>query len=147
MTIYSSIQKTAPLAPISGVGVDGRTVHVARGQFNVTTQTLTSADTINMFDLPQNARIVGATLKADKVDSSNTLRLNVGISGNTSLLITGSGIGSGATAYTSTINAGAMDYVTTARKTTVQITPSANAAGANAGSIVLMVQYIVDQPA
>lgn len=146
MAIYNSVQKTYPFGPVPTIG-EGGTVRVARGKFTVSTQTLTSADTINMLDLPQNARIVGATLKADKVDSSNTLRLNVGISGNTTLLFTGSGVGSGATSFTSAVNASGMDYLTTARKTTVQIVPSANAAGASAGDIVLMVQYVVEQPA
>lgn len=146
MAIYNSIQKTVPTSAVPGVGTGGN-VKVARGEFNVTTQTLTSADVINMVDLPQNARIIGATLKADKIDSANTIRLNVGISGNATLFFTGSGVGSGATSFTSAMNATAMDYVTTARKTTVQIVPSANATGANAGKIVVLVQYTIEQPA
>lgn len=151
MAIYNSVQMTAPTLPISGVGLDGRNIHVARGEYNVPANgTLTTADVINMLQLPSQSRIVHATLKADKVDTGTTLRLNVGTADNTSLLFAGANAGTtagGSVLGLSAMNPVGVDFVTTARKTTIQLRPSANASGIAAGRIVLLVEYIVDNPA
>lgn len=151
MAVYNSVQMTAPRLPISGVGLDGRTVHSARAEVNITAgMTLTTADVINLFQLPSQSRIVHAAIKADKVDTGTTLRVNVGTADNTSLIFAGVNAGTAAGAPVqglAAMNPAGYDFVTTARLTTFQLRPSANAAGVQAGRIVVMVEYVIDNPA
>lgn len=149
MAIYASTQMTAPFNPISGVGLDGRNIHVARGEYNVVAgSTLATADVINMLQLPSQSRIISAHLKADKVDTGTAVRFNVGTADNTSLLFAAANVGGAAGVVgLAAMNPAGVDFVTTARKTTVQIRPSAAATGVQAGRIVLFVEYIVDNPA
>jgi hypothetical protein len=70
MAQYYSLETTAPVYPISGVGLGGRTTHHARGEFTPTAA-ITTADVVDMFDLPPRARIIGATLKAEGQIDSN----------------------------------------------------------------------------
>jgi hypothetical protein len=76
MAQYYSLE-TTPSAPypVSGVGLGGRTTHHARGEFTPTAA-ITTADVIDMCDIPPRSRIVGATLKCEgQIDSNGIVRL------------------------------------------------------------------------
>jgi hypothetical protein len=149
MTQYSSVE-VAGLYPISGVGLGGRTTHHARGEFTPTVA-LTTADVVDMLDLPPRARIIGAQLKYEGQTDSNgspTWAVNVGITGTAALIFAGSTAGRAAGASIDRAPAaGATDYVTTG-KTRVKLVPSANAATFVTGQkIVLLISYLVEEPA
>jgi hypothetical protein len=146
MVAYTSLQKTAPAYPVSGVGLGGRSVHVGRGEYT-STVAITTADTIAMFDLPPRARVVGGFLKATDMDTNGTptIALNVGIAGTPALFFAASNVAQAGTAA-NTLAATGYDYTTTA-KTPVIITPSTNAATFANGVITLVLEFIVEEPA
>jgi len=152
MANYFSLQTIGPrLAPISGVGLDGRTAHHERGQFSATVA-LTTADNVLMFYLPPRARIVGGFIKSTgQLDSngSPTVTVNLGTAATPTLFFNAStnvGRVVGDSAET-TMNPTGRDFVTTA-KTPVYLTLAANpATGATTATIVAMLSYLVEQPA
>ena len=145
MVDFSSLQMTAPTAPVSGVGLGGRTPHGARGEFT-STVAVTTADRVIMFNIPPRSRIVSGFLKTTDMDSNGapTLALNVGTVANPTLFFAGSTIAQTGGAVGMFSNG--LDFVTTAR-TAVIITPSANAATFANGTIVLVINYWNEEPA
>lgn len=133
--------------PVSGVGMGGRTRHAARGEYTITAA-LALNDTIDLFDLPPNARIVGGFLKTADLDTggSPAIVLAVGDSGDDDRYFTGlttAQAGGVATALAST----GVDYVTTAKtRVTLKVT-TAPATGATTGTIVVVLDYFVNEPA
>lgn len=110
----------------------------------VTTAALTTADTLNAFDLPANARILSMTLEATDLDTNGAplLTLNVGDSGSATRYFSASTVGQAGTAGVASAVAG-LHYKTTA-KTRIVIVPAANAATGAAGSVYLSCLYVVD---
>lgn len=135
----SNIQNKTGVASVAASGV----VHCAYAEV-VTTAALTTSDTLNFFDLPPNARIVGATLEATDLDTNGTplLTLNIGDSGSATRLFSASTVGQAGTAAAATA-VGGLHYKTTA-KTRIVGVPAANAATGVAGSVYLSVLYTVE---
>src|SRR6478735_5031102 len=79
MANFLSLETTPPTYPVSGVGLGGRTTHWARGTYTITAA-LALNDTIQLFDMPRNARVLyGGFIKSDDLDSGGTaIRVNVG---------------------------------------------------------------------
>lgn len=133
--------------PTPGVGLGGKTVHWARGVFTPLTA-LTTGDTLDLFDLPPRARVVDGFVKSADLDTNGapTYAFNVGIAGTPSLFFAAANAPQAGTVNRMTL-AAAHDFVTTAR-TRVVLVPSANAATFSAaGDIVVMLAYIVEEPA
>ena len=131
--------------PTPGVGLGGRTVHWARAIYTMSAA-LTTADTLDLFDLPPRARVVNGFIKSADLDSNAapTFAFNVGIAGTPALFFAASAAPQAGT-VTSTLAATGYDYVTTA-KTRVKLVPSTNAATFAAGDVVVMIAYIVEEP-
>lgn len=133
--------------PTPGVGMGGRVSKHGRGEFT-TTAALTTADTVDLFDLPPRARVIGGFIKATDMDTNGapTITLNVGITGTPQLFFAASTAAQAGTVDRALAAAGT-DYVTTA-KTRVKLTVQANAATSVAvGTVVVVLNYIVDEPA
>lgn len=118
-------------------------VHAAYAEV-VTTAALTTADTLNFFDLPPGARILSMTLEATDLDTNGTplLTLNIGDSGSASRYFSASTVGQAGTAAVASAVAG-LHFKTTA-KTRIVGVPAANAATGAAGSVYLSCLYIVE---
>jgi hypothetical protein len=118
-------------------------VHCAYAEV-VTTAALTTADTLNFFDLPPNARVIAATLESTDIDTNGTplIALNVGDSGSATRFFAASAVGQAGTASVASAVAG-LHYKTTA-KTRIVCVPSANAATGVAGSVYLSMLYTVE---
>lgn len=153
MANFNSVQlggtaANARTSPVSGVGMGGRTTHAGRGQYTITAA-LALNDTIQLFDLPPRARIVSGFVKADKLDSGGTaLRIDIGDAGDTDRYFVGSAATPGpVTGVTNLLAATGVDFVTT-QKTRVFATVSAGpTTGATTGSLVVVLEYMVEEPA
>lgn len=146
MANYNSIE-VAGSYPVSGVGLGGRTAHHARGQFALTAA-LAAADTIQLFDLPPRARVLGGFIKSDDVDTNGTptITYNVGTAATPALFFAASVAGQAGTVDRNLAVAGT-DFVTTG-KTRVLLTVAAGpATGTTTGTIVVVLNYTVEEPA
>lgn len=152
MVAYTSAQTTGPrLAPVSGVGLDGRSAHHERGTFTATVA-LTTADNVLMFYLPPRARVTGGYIKSTgQLDSNGTptVTVNLGTLALPQLFFAAStnvGRIAGDSQETTLAPAG-RDFQTTA-KTPVYMTLQANpATGAATAVITAVLSYMVEQPA
>lgn len=146
MAAYLSLEKTPPTYPVSGVGLGGRTSHHARGQYTVVTA-LVANDTVALFRLPPRARIIGGFLKSDAVDSASAVTYNVGITGTPALFFSGSTVGRTGGGVDRTVAFAGTDYVT-AGFTEVMLTVGASpTTGTTGGTIVVVLNYMVEEPA
>ena len=116
-------------------------------QVVTTTAALTTADVLNFFYLPANARIVAAYLVSSDMDTNATplLAFNVGDSGAAARLFAASVVGQAGTSSTALAQAG-LGYITTA-KTLITCSPSVNAATGVAGTLELGVSYVAEDSA
>ena len=112
-----------------------------------TTAALTTADVLNFFYLPPNARVVAGYLLSSDMDTNGTptLAFNVGDSGSAARYFAASVVGQAGTASTALAQAG-LGYLTTA-KTLITCSPSANAATGVAGTLELSLNYVVEDSA
>ncbi len=132
--------------PVSGVGLGGRTTHRARGEYTITAA-LALNDTIQLFDLPPRARILGGFIKADDLDSGGTaIRLSVGDSGSATRYFSSSSAGSVATSVDMTMAATGVDYLTTAKTRVFMTVSTGPTTGATTGTIVVSISYNVEEP-
>jgi hypothetical protein len=132
--------------PVSGVGLGGRTTHRARGEYTITAA-LALNDTIQLFDLPKGARILGGFIKADDLDSGGTaLRISVGDAGSSTRYFSSSSAGSVATSVDATMAATGIDYVTTAKTRVFATVSTGPTTGATTGTIVVSISYNVEEP-
>lgn len=146
MANFTSLELTPPVYPVSGVGLGGRTAHHARGQYT-TLATLATADTIQFFDLPPRARVVGGYIKADQLDTSTGLALSLGTATTPALFFSSSTVGRTAGGGVDrTMTFAGTDFVTTA-KTRVILTATAGATTGANGAIVAVLTYMVEEPA
>ena len=134
--------------PVSGVGMGGRTIHSARGEITISAA-LALNDTIQLFDLPPRARVVGGFVKSDDLDTGGTgLRLDIGDSGDVDRYLTGGAGTPGPVAGVTTILANtAYDYVTTRKTRVVGTVSAAPTTGATTGTFVAVLHYFVEEPA
>ncbi len=132
--------------PVSGVGLGGRTVHYARAEKTLSAA-ITTSDVLDLFDLPPRARVVDGFVKSSDMDTngSPTFAWNIGDSGDADRYFAAANAPQTGVVVRMTL-ATAIDYVTTA-KTRVKLVPSANAATFAAGTLVVMIGYIVEEPA
>lgn len=138
MAAFNSVQLTAPVSPVSGPGIGGRSLHTVRGFVDfATTGTIAIADTINFMVLPPRFRVVDAYLKSTGAAASCTLA--IGDSGAAARYFAATAITSAATS-TSLAEAG-RDFITTG-KTTVVGTIAGAATGASGTITVVLVGYI-----
>jgi hypothetical protein len=147
MANFLSLEVTPPAYPISGVGLGGRTTHWARGTYTISAA-LAAADTIQLFDLPRNARVLsGGFIKSDDLDTGGTaLRFNVGDSGSASRYFSASAAASTGAVDTTMAFAG-VDYLCTAKTRVFATVSVAPTTGATTGTFTVMLPYIVEEPA
>lgn len=150
-TLYS-IEKggsaTGRPYPVSGVGMGGRTIHSARGEYTIAAA-LALNDTIQLFDLPPRARVVGGFVKSDDLDSGGTgLRLDIGDAGDIDrFLVAGAGTPGPVAAVTNTLAITGYDYVTTKKTPVFATVSTAPTTGATTGTLVVVLHYFVEEPA
>lgn len=141
MATYSSTQYTAG----EPVAVHGDRNGLQMARFTVTcTAAPTTSDTINFGYVPANARLVGGYMVPSDMDTSGspTLTLNVGDAGSATRLFSANTGGQTGTA--ALIGAAALDYQFTA-KTLIVGTAAANATTGAAGTITLVLLYVVEE--
>lgn len=134
--------------PVSGVGMGGRTIHSARGEYTITAA-LALNDTIQLFDLPKSARVVGGFIKSDDLDSGGSgLRLDIGEAGDTDRFLTGTASTPGPVAgVTNAIAFAGVDYVTTKKTRVFATVATGPTTGATTGTLVVVLHYFVEEPA
>lgn len=134
--------------PVSGVGLGGRTTHAARGTYTISAA-LALNDTIQLFDLPPNARIVSGFVKSDDLDSGGTgLRIDVGDAADADrYLVGGAGTPGPVAGVTTVLAATAYDYVTTAKTRVFATVSTGPTTGATSGTFTVLLEYIVNEPA
>ncbi|MFC0304398.1 hypothetical protein [Rhizorhabdus histidinilytica] len=132
--------------PVSGVGMGGRTIHSARGEYTISAALVVN-DIIDMFDLPPNARVVGGFLKSDDLDTggSPAIVLALGDAVDDDRFFTGATIGQ-AGGVTTVLAASGVDYVTTAKTRVKAKVTTGPATGATTGTIVGVLHYFVEEP-
>lgn len=147
MANFLSLETTPPVYPISGVGLGGRTTHWARGTYTISAA-LAAADTIQLFDLPRNSRVLwGGFVKSDDLDTGGTaIRLNVGDSGSASRYFAATAAASTG-AVDGTMAATGVDYVNTAKTRVFATVSVAPTTGATTGTFTVCLPYIVEEPA
>lgn len=103
-----------------------------------------TADTLNFFYLPANARILSAVLKSSDMDTggSPSLTLNIGDAGSATRYFSASVVGEAGTVDRAMAATGQF-YKTTA-KTLITGVAAANAATGAAGTVELAIQYVVE---
>jgi hypothetical protein len=134
--------------PVSGVGLGGRTIHSARGEYTISAA-LALNDTIQLFDLPPRARVVGGFVKSDDLDSGGTaLRLDIGEAGDVDRFLVGAAGTPGPVAgVANTLAATGYDYVTTKKTRVFGTVSAAPTTGATTGALVVVLHYFVEEPA
>ncbi len=146
MAAYLSLEKTPPTYPVSGVGLGGRTSHHARGQYTVVTN-LAAADTIALFRLPPRARIIGGYLKSDAIESTSASTMNVGIPGTPALFWSASTVGRTGGGVDRTMAFAGTDYVTAGFTEVILTVGTAPTTPTTGGTIVCIINYMVEEPA
>ncbi len=147
MANFTSLELTPPVYPVSGVGLGGRKSHHARAQFSLTAA-LALNDTIQLFDLPPRARVIGGFIKSDDIDTNGTptVAFNVGDSGSANRFFAASTAGQAGTVDRNMAATG-MDYLTTAKTRVFLTVSTAPATGTTTGNIVVVFDYMVEEPA
>jgi len=120
-----------------------RNVQTARAVVACTAAPTTS-DTLNFFDMPANAVVVGGYLKSDDMDTngSPTITLNIGDAGSATRFFSASTVAQAGTAAVESA-ANGLGYQFTS-KTRVTGTAQANAATGVAGNVELCLLYVVE---
>lgn len=145
MVAYTSLQKTAPTYPVSGVGLGGRTSHHGRASFVVNTALL-AGDTIALMRLPPRARVKSGLIKSDAVDSATGVTYNVGIVGTPALFFSGSTVGRTGGGVDRTLAFAGTDYVTAGFTEVLLTVGTAPTTGVTGGTIVVYLEFLVEEP-
>jgi hypothetical protein len=134
--------QAAGQSPVPGHGL-GASVKVARASVAVDTS-LAANDLLRFFYLPPGARVIDVALRTTDLDSngSPTIKLDVGDAGDTDRLIAASSIGQTGGSERSLAPTG-WGYQYAAR-TLISATVNTAAATKAAGTVELMVVYVVD---
>lgn len=140
-----SVEMTPPVYPTSGVGLGGRTTHFARGEYTLTAALVVN-DVIQLFKLPQNARVVGGLIKSDDLDTgSAAITLHVGDAGDVDRYFSSSTVAQ-AGGVDRAMAATGVDYLNTARTLVYLTVAVAPATGTTTGTIVVLIEYMVEEP-
>lgn len=119
----------------------GKVQHAA-AVWAIGSATLGTADVLVGPTVPANSMIVGVTLTASDLDTSNTLTLDVGDSGDDNRLMSAATIGT-AGGSTQAMVGTSIGYTYTSA-TRIDVTPQAASAGGVAGgAVALEIHYIV----
>ena len=152
MPNYNSVQlggtrANARTFPTPGVGVGGRTSHWARGEYTLT-GALVLTDTIQLFDLPRNSRVVSGFVKSDDLDTGGAgLRIDVGDAALTTRYLTGGAGTPGPVAgATPVVNPTGLDFNNTAKTRVFATVSAAPTTSATTGTLVVMLEYVVEEP-
>ena len=131
--------------PVSGVGLGGRTSHWARAEFTLATA-LATTDVLDLFDLPPRARNIDGFVKSDDLYTNGTppYAFNVGTAATPALFFAAATAPQAGTVTRMSAST-AIDFLTTG-KTRVKLVPSANAATFATGNVVVMIEYLVEEP-
>ncbi len=150
-TNYKSVELGGTAAsprfyPTSGVGMGGRTTHTARGEYTISAA-LVINDTIDMFYLPPNARVKRGFIKSADLDSggSPAITLDLGDSGDTDRYFAASTVAQ-AGGVDVTMAATGVDYLNTAKTLVTLLVKAAPATSATTGTIVVEIDYMVEEP-
>lgn len=145
MADFSSIEVTQRY-PVSGVGLGGRTTHNARGEYTILAA-LALNDTVQLFDLPRNARVIGGAIKSDDLDTGGgaALRISVGDSGSATRYFSSSAIASTG-GVDSTMASTGIDYLNTAKTRVFMTVSTGPTTGTTTGTIVVRISYTVEEP-
>lgn len=140
MTVYSSDAYTNH-RPVAYHG-ERRGVQIARAVITCAASPST-ADTLNFFYMPANARIVGGYLAPSDMDTNGSpaLTLNIGDSGSATRLFSGNT--GGQTGTNTVLTASALGYLFTS-KTLITGVAGVNAATGAAGTVELCLLYVVE---
>lgn len=146
MANFLSLETTPPIYPIPGVGLGGRTIHWARGTYTILAA-LAAADTIQLFDLPRNSRVLwGGFIKSDDLDTGGTaIRFNVGDAGSASRYFSASAAASTG-AVDGTMAFTGVDFLNTAKTRVLATVSVAPTTGATTGTFTVMLPYVVEEP-
>ncbi len=133
--------------PVSGVGMGGRTIHSARGEYTIVAP-LALNDTIQLFDLPPRSRVVGGVIKSDDLDTGGTgLRIDVGDAGDIDRYLTGGAGTPGPVAgATNVLAATGYDYLNAAKTRVFATVSTGPTTGATTGTFVVILHYFVEEP-
>lgn len=145
MTAYLSNMATAPLAP-SPVHGQASTLQVLYCSVALTAA-VTTADTIQFFTLPPNARIHSAMLKCTDIDTGGpTVTINVGDAGLATRYFSASVAGQAGT-VDGTMNPVGRFYKTGGAKVPVVGSIQANPTTGVAGTLELAIHFVVEDSA
>lgn len=133
--------------PVSAVGMGGRTPHGARGEYTISAA-LALNDTIELFDLPPRARIVGGFVKSADFDTNGTptIVLAVGDAADDDRYFTGLTVGQTGGLSTGLAITG-VDFVTTQKTRVIAKVTTGPATSATTGQLVVVLHYWVEEPA
>lgn len=150
-TTYNSVElggtaANARLYPTPGVGLGGRTTHTARGEYTISAA-LVINDVINLFYLPPNARVKRGFIKSADLDSnvSPAITLDVGDAADPDRYFAASTVAQ-AGGVDVTMAATGVDYNNTARTLVSLLVKAAPATSATTGTIVVTIDYMVEEP-
>jgi hypothetical protein len=150
-TAYYSVELGSGVAgartyPVSGVGMGGRTSHSARGEYTISAA-LVINDTIALFDLPRGARIQSGYIKSADLDSNGTplITLDIGDAGDADRYFAASTVAQ-AGGVDRTMAATGVDYLTTAKTRVIATVKTAPATSATTGTIVVVLDYWIEEP-
>lgn len=145
MADFSSVE-IAQRYPVSGVGLGGRTSHGARAEYTILAA-LALNDTIQLFDLPRNARVIGGWIKSDDLDTGGgaALRISVGDAGSATRYFSSSAVASTG-GIDATMASTGYDYLNTAKTRVFATVSTGPTTGTTTGTIVVRITYVVEEP-
>lgn len=148
MANLTSLELTPPVYPVSGVGLGGRTPHLARGTITITAA-LALNDTIQLFDIPIRSRIVAGYIKSDDLDTGGTaLRIDVGDAGDTDrYFVGGAGTPGPVAGVSNDVAVTGIDYLTTGKTRVYATVSAAPTTGATTGTLTVCLFYTNEEPA
>ena len=135
------------LAPVKGPGIGGGALKAIRGTIALATGDLVLNAVHGAFDLPANFVVLHGAIWATDMDTNGTptLAFNVGVAGTANAFFAASTVGQAGTASGALAVTG-YGFTTTA-KTRVNVTVSAAAATAAAGTLNIVLFGTVAEPA
>ena len=139
MPDFNSIQMTAPRHPVSGPGIGGRSLHVMRGEFNLSAS-LAVADRIRLFRLHPRFRIMAGFIKTSGMGAGVTL--NVGDAATPNRYFAGVNAANAATALIADTG---RDYLNPRYEEV--LATIAGAATATSGQLVVVLYGYIEEPA
>lgn len=142
MAVFTSLQMSLPRYPVSGPGMGGRSKKIERAFVDLSlTGTIATGDTIRLFRLHPRFRVLSGWIKSTGAAASSTM--SVGIAGSPALFFAATGITTAAT--TVGLAETGRDYLTSAY--TEVIGTIAGAATGNTGTLTVVLEGIIEEPA